>query len=92
MQKVINGKTSTAIDSLRVDPSAGTAETIFSNGRKYLYTNVNVDAIYDLLKNGSDSFGQWVNANLVGKKGVDYTELAQDYIPLLFLSLCINRG
>ena len=67
---------STAIDSLKVDPSAGTAETIFSNGRKYLYTNVNVDAIYDLLKNGADSFGQWVNANLVGKKGVDYTELA----------------
>ena len=67
---------STAIDSLKVDPSAGTAETIFSNGRKYLYTNVNVDAIYDLLKNGADSFGLWVNANLVGKKGVDYTELA----------------
>ena len=36
---------STAINSLKVDPSAGTAETEFSNGRKYLYTNVNVDEI-----------------------------------------------
>ena len=67
---------SSAINSLKVDPSAGTAETEFKGGSKYLYTNVNVDAIYGLLKNGSDSFGQWVNANLVGKKGVDYTELA----------------
>jgi len=67
---------STAINSLRVDPSAGTAETEFSNGRKYLYTNVNVDEIYGLIKNGADSFGQWVNVNLVGKKGVSFTELA----------------
>jgi len=67
---------STAIKSLAVDPSAGTAETEFSNGRKYLYTNVNVDSIYDLLKNGADSFGLWVNTNLVGKEGVSFIELA----------------
>ena len=67
---------STAINSLKVDPSAGTAETEFSNGRKYLYTNVNVDEIYGLLKNGADSFGLWVNVNLAGKRGVSFTELA----------------
>ena len=67
---------STAINSLKVDPSAGTAETEFSNGRKDLYTNVNVDAIFDLLKNGTESFGRWVNTNLTGKKGVNYTQLA----------------
>ena len=67
---------STAINSLKVDPSAGTAEVEYKEGRKYLYSNVNVDSIYELLKNGADSFGQWVNANLVGKKGVSFTELA----------------
>ena len=67
---------SSAINSLKVDPSAGTAETEFKGGRKYLYTNVNVDAIYALLKNGTESFGQWVNINLAGKRGVNYTELA----------------
>ena len=67
---------STAINSLKVDPSAGSAEVEFTKGRKYLYTNVNVDSIYDLLKNGADSFGQWVNINLAGKEGVNYTELA----------------
>ena len=67
---------SSAINSLKVDPSAATAETEFSNGRKYLYTNVNVDAIYDLLKNGADSFGKWVNTNLTNSRGVIYTELA----------------
>ncbi len=71
---------STAINSLKVDPSAGTAEVEYKEGRKYLYSNVNVDAIYDLLKNGvkdfRDSFGLWVNINLAGKKGVSYTELA----------------
>ena len=67
---------SSAINSLKVDPSAGTAETEFKGGSKYLYTNVNVDAIYDLLKNGTESFGRWVNTNLTGKKGVNYTQLA----------------
>jgi len=69
---------STAINSLKVDPSAGTSEVEFENGRKYLYTNVNVDAIYSLLKNGTESFGKWVNANLVNgpKCELNYTELA----------------
>ena len=67
---------STAINSLKVDPSAGTAEVEYKEGRKYLYSNVNVDSIYGLLKNGADSFGQWVNVNLAGKKGVSFTELA----------------
>ena len=67
---------STAINSLKVDPSAGTAEVEYKEGRKDLYSNVNVDSIYDLLKNGADSFGLWVNVNLAGKRGVNYTELA----------------
>ena len=71
---------STAINSLAVDPSAGTAQVEYKEGRKYLYSNVNVDAIYDLLKNGvtkfNDSFGLWVNVNLAGKKGVNFIELA----------------
>ena len=74
MQELLTS--STAINGLKVDPSAGTAETEFKNGQKYLYSNVNVDAIYDLLKNGTDSFGRWVNINLAGKRGVSYTELA----------------
>jgi len=67
---------SSAINSLKVDPSAGTAETEFKSGRKYLYSNVNVAAIADLITNGTESFGRWVNVNLAGKKGVNYTELA----------------
>ena len=67
---------STAINSLKVDPSAGTAEVEYKEGREYLYSNVNVDSIYDLLKNGADSFGLWVNVNLAGKRGVSFTELA----------------
>ena len=67
---------STAINSLKVDPSTGTAEVEYKEGRKYLYSNVNVDSIYDLLKNGAESFGLWVNVNLAGKRGVNYTELA----------------
>ena len=67
---------SSAINSLSVDPSGGTAQAEYKDGRKYLYTNVNVDSIYDLLKNGTESFGRWVNINLAGKKGVSYTQLA----------------
>jgi hypothetical protein len=66
---------SSAINSLSVDPSAGTAQAEYKDGRKYLYTNVNVDSIYDLLKNGTESFGRWVNINLAGKRGVSYTQL-----------------
>ena len=67
---------SSAINSLKVDPSAGTSEVEFKNGRKYLYTNVNSDAIITLLKDGVDSIGRWVKINLAGKRGVSYTELA----------------
>ncbi len=75
MQEIKNIDSS-AINSLKVDPSAGTAEVEYKEGRKYLYSNVNVDSIYDLLKNGAESFGLWVNVNLAGKRGVSYTELA----------------
>ena len=67
---------STAINSLKVDPSAGTAEVEFKEGRKYLYTNVSVDSIYELLKNGADSFGQWVNVNLSRNDNTQFIELA----------------
>ena len=67
---------STAINSLKVDPSAGTAEVEFKEGRKYLYTNVSVDSIYELLKNGADAFGQWVNVNLSRNDNTQFIELA----------------
>ena len=67
---------SSAINSLSVDPSGGTAQAEYIDGRKYLYTNVNSDAIITLLKDGVDSIGRWVNINLAGKRGVSYTELA----------------
>ena len=56
-----NAVQSSMIKNLEVDPSNDQVLVTYNNGSKYLYTNVDEDAIFEVLFNQVESFGQWVN-------------------------------
>ena len=68
-------KRSSAIDSLEVDQDGGLARVFFNNGSGYLYSGVNKKQIKSLLTNPlAQSFGKWVNKNLVNNEDVTIAE------------------
>ena len=68
-------KRSSAIDSLEVDQEGGLARVFFNNGSGYLYSGVNKKQIKALLSNPlAQSFGKWVNKNLVNNEDVTIAE------------------
>ena len=58
-------RTSTAIESLKVDALSGQAYVVFKTGYSYAYGNVSKRAIINVLFNPDISLGFWVNHNLV---------------------------
>lgn len=62
-------RTSTAVQSLKVDALAGQAYVQFKSGKDYgfayAYGNVSKRAIINVLFNPDISLGFWVNSNLV---------------------------
>ena len=56
-----NSIASSMIKNLEVNPSTNQVLVTYSNSKKYLYTDVSEDAIFDVLFNNVKSFGQWVN-------------------------------
>ena len=58
-------RTSTAVESLKVDALAGQAYVSFKSGYSYAYSNVSKRAIINVLFNPDISLGFWVNSNLV---------------------------
>ena len=67
-------RNSDCCDGVAVDLLNGTASVLFNNGAVYNYTNVSRRAIANLMLNPNMSLGFWINANLVGKKRVSYTQ------------------
>jgi len=65
---IINDRTSSAVESVIVNPVRGTASVLFANQYDYTYTNVSRRAIANLIAQPNMSLGFWVNANCVGAK------------------------
>ena len=65
---IINDRTSSAVESVIVNPVRGTASVLFANQYAYTYTNVSRRAIANLIAQPNMSLGFWVNANCVGAK------------------------
>ena len=61
-------RTSSAIESLKVDALAGQAYVTFKTGYSYAYGNVSKRAIINVLFNPDISLGFWVNHNLVNSE------------------------
>ena len=66
---------STCVNSLQVEPLQSNALVEYKNGDKYLYSQVEFGAIYDLIYRKTDSIGSWVIENLKNAPGVQCTKL-----------------
>ena len=56
-----NAVQSSMVSNLEVSAADNQAIVTYKDGRKYLYTNICEEAIFDLLFGTVDSFGKWVN-------------------------------
>ena len=52
---------SSSIDQLEVSPLHNQALVTYKNGNQYLYSNIDEDAMFDILFHNVESFGKWVN-------------------------------
>ena len=68
----LNNIDSSAVSSLSIDKEKRTAQVEFQNGQQYTYFDVNKGAIASLLEDQAQSFGQWVNTNLLNDELVSY--------------------
>ena len=58
-----NAIKSTSIDQLEVSPLHNQALVTYKNGNQYLYSNIDEDAMFDVIFHNVKSFGKWVNDN-----------------------------
>ena len=52
------------VKDIKVDAGKSLAVVEYNNGSKYLYSDVDFTALYDLIYRQTDSIGQWVINNL----------------------------
>jgi hypothetical protein len=56
-----NAIKSASIEQLEVSPLHNQALVTYKNGNQYLYSNIDEDAMFDILFHNVESFGKWVN-------------------------------
>ena len=56
-----NAIKSTSIEQLEISPATNQALVTYKNGNQYLYSDIEEDAIFDVMFNNVQSFGKWVN-------------------------------
>ena len=56
-----NAIKSTSIEQLEVSPLHNQALVTYKSGNQYLYSNIDEDAMFDILFHNVESFGKWVN-------------------------------
>ena len=86
MYITVPARTSSAIDTLKVDLLARKAKVVFVTGYEYEYTNVSARAIAQVLFNPDISLGFWVNNNCVNadrSELVGYGSQPYDFGPSL---------
>ena len=52
---------SSSIKELEVSPLHNQALVTYKSGNQYLYSNIDEDAMFDILFHNVESFGKWVN-------------------------------
>ncbi len=66
---------SSAVEAVGISEGSNNVEVTFKGGKKYLYTGVCNECIYDVTLCGVKSLGKWVSEALVNND-VDYLQLA----------------
>ena len=52
---------SSMIKDLEINPEANQAFVTYNNDTRYLYTNIDLDDLFDLMFGNVESLGKWVN-------------------------------
>ena len=58
-----NSIKSSSIEQLEISPKTNQALVTYKSGNQYLYSNIDEDAIFDVVFYNVKSFGKWVNDN-----------------------------
>ena len=78
----INNRTSSSIEDLQVDALSKQVIVTFKGSNTYLYNNVSLRAIVNLIFNPDVSLGFWVNNNLVKSKRAIVSNSAVNFADL----------
>ncbi len=54
---------SSSIEQLEISPATNQALVTYKGGNQYLYSNIDEDAMFDVIFYNVKSFGKWVNDN-----------------------------
>ena len=54
---------SSSIEQLEISPATNQALVTYKGGNQYLYSNIDEDALFDVIFYNVKSFGKWVNDN-----------------------------
>ena len=65
-----NAIKSASIKELEVSPLHKQALVTYKSGNQYLYSNIDEDALFDVIFYNVKSFGKWVNENCKNAAGV----------------------
>tara|TARA_B100001559_G_scaffold277256_1_gene248591 strand:+ start:258 stop:581 length:324 start_codon:yes stop_codon:yes gene_type:complete len=71
-----NSIKSTSIEQLEISPCDNQALVTFKDGKQYLYSNIDEDALFDVIFYNVKSFGKWVNENCKKAEGVSCFPIA----------------
>ena len=66
---------SSCVANLKINADKHIAIVEYNNGGKYLYSNVDFSAMYDLIYRNMDSIGTWVIDNLKNNEAVQCVKL-----------------
>lgn len=68
----VQRRSSSCVQSIETDLSNGTVDVTYQTGQRYIYSNVNREAISRLLTNPEISLGFWAHQNLIRPSDVTY--------------------
>ena len=74
---------STSIEQLEISPATNQALVTYKNGNQYLYSNIDEDALFDVIFYNVKSFGKWVNDNCKKASGVACFPIAAWFLSLI---------
>jgi hypothetical protein len=67
---------SSALDNIEVNQATNQAIVTFDDNKKYLYSGICEDAMFDIIFGQVKSFGKWVNASCIKDSDVSAFKLA----------------
>ncbi len=74
---------SSSIEQLEISPATNQALVTYKGGNQYLYSNIEEDALFDVIFYNVKSFGKWVNDNCKKADGVTCFPIAAWFLSLI---------